>query len=187
MPTWCSLQFFYVAVFLLLGLVTGANFRSLSVLVLELLQFLLMQDWPEIQKLQIPPSEYWSISDDWTELGILNLAQMSLMKSYWMLQNARATVFTVSEILRKNQQDGKTTTPTQFRVKVILILVKLQIWRAQGGLGAFNSRPLQIFKSKIILKRFIVNVFPCVALSASNIVLRHLKSLTSNSPCGSLL
>ena len=28
-------------------------------------------------------------------------------KSYWMLQNARVTAFTVSELLRENQQGGK--------------------------------------------------------------------------------
>ena len=45
-----------------------------------------------------------------------------------MLQNARVTVFTVSEILRENQQcsGGKTTPPplqhTQIRVKVDYIL-----------------------------------------------------------------
>ena len=32
-----------------------------------------------------------------------------------MLQNARATAFTVSELLKENQQEGKTT-PTPFRL-----------------------------------------------------------------------
>ena len=31
---------------------------------------------------------------------------MSLMKSYLMLRNARFTAFTVSELLRENQQGG---------------------------------------------------------------------------------
>ena len=31
------------------------------------------------------------------------------MKSYWMLQNARFTAFTVSELLKENQQGGKNT------------------------------------------------------------------------------
>ena len=31
---------------------------------------------------------------------------MFLMKSYSMLQNSRVTAFTVSELLRENQQDG---------------------------------------------------------------------------------
>ena len=30
---------------------------------------------------------------------------MSLMKCYWMLQNAKATAFTVFELLRENQPD----------------------------------------------------------------------------------
>ena len=36
-----------------------------------------MRDWPEIQKLEIPPSEVCSISGDWEKLGIPNLARMS--------------------------------------------------------------------------------------------------------------
>ena len=37
-------------------------------------------------------------------LGIPNLATTSLIKHYWMLQNSWVTVFTISELLRKNQQ-----------------------------------------------------------------------------------
>ena len=35
-----------------------------------------------------------------------NLAQMSLMKYYRMLQNARVTAFIASELSRENQQGG---------------------------------------------------------------------------------
>ena len=38
------------------------------------------------------------------------LAQMSLMKSHWMQQNPKVTVFTVSELLKENQQAGKITS-----------------------------------------------------------------------------
>ena len=58
--------------------------------------------WPEIWKSEIHPSEFRSISGDWGKLGIPNLLRMSLMKCYWMLQNARFTAFTVSELLREN-------------------------------------------------------------------------------------
>ena len=47
------------------------------------------------------------ISRDWDELRLSNLAGMSLMKSYLMLQNARFTAFAVSEWLRENQQGCK--------------------------------------------------------------------------------
>ena len=40
---------------------------------------------------------------------------MSLMKSYWMLQNSKVTAFTVSELLRENQKS--------FRVEVHLTIV----------------------------------------------------------------
>ena len=40
------------------------------------------------------------------EVGIPNLARMSLMKCHWMQQNARVTAFTVSKILRKSNRGG---------------------------------------------------------------------------------
>ena len=41
------------------------------------------------------------------KLEIPNLARTSLIKCYWMLQNARIIAFTVSELLRENQQRGE--------------------------------------------------------------------------------
>ena len=49
------------------------------------------------------------ISGDWDEVGIPNMAPMSVIKCYWMLQNARITAFTVSELLRENQQETPLT------------------------------------------------------------------------------
>ena len=65
-----------------------------------------VRDWPEIQKLKIPPSEFCPISGDWGMLEIPNLVGMFLMKCYWMLQNVRVTSFSISELLRENQQRG---------------------------------------------------------------------------------
>ena len=65
-----------------------------------------VRDWPEIQKLKIPPSEFCPISGDWGRLEIPNLVGMFLMKCYWMLQNARVTAFRISDLLRGNQQRG---------------------------------------------------------------------------------
>ena len=92
-------------VFLLSSLVTGPCFISISLLVLELRQFSFIRVWSVIWKSEIPPSEFCPISGDWGELGIPNLARMSLIKWYWMLQNARVTAFTGSK-LRENQQEG---------------------------------------------------------------------------------
>ena len=52
--------------------------------------------------------------EGWSELGTPNLAQMSLMKCYKMLQNAKVTPFTVSELLRENQQRGGESKITSF-------------------------------------------------------------------------
>ena len=65
-----------------------------------------LRDWPEIQKSEIPPSEFCPTSGDWSKLWISNLVRMSLIECYWMLQNARIIAFTVFELLRENQLGG---------------------------------------------------------------------------------
>ena len=97
-----SSNLFDVVLFLLSSFVTGPSFMSISSLVLELCKFSFIRDWPEIRKSEILPSEIIPISGDWSDLGIPNLARMFLIKCYWMLQNTRVTVFTVSEF------EGKT-------------------------------------------------------------------------------
>ena len=104
-----SSKFFEVVLFLLSSLDPGPSFMSTSSLVLELWQFPFIRDWPEILKLEIPPSEFCPISGDWDELGIPNSTRSFLRKCYWMLQNTRVTAVTVSELLRENQQGGKIT------------------------------------------------------------------------------
>ena len=79
--TWRHRQLFLdVVLFLLSNLVTFSSFMSISSLVLELWQFSFIWDWPKIQKSEIPLSEFCLISRDWGELGIPNLARMSLNK-----------------------------------------------------------------------------------------------------------
>ena len=41
------------------------------------------------------------------------------MNNYLMLQNARDTVFTVSELLRENQQGGVRLSPSRLGLKFI--------------------------------------------------------------------
>ena len=89
---------------------------------MELWQFSFIRDWPEIQKSQIPPSEFCPIYGEWGKLWILNFARMSLIECYWMLQNSRVTAFTTIELLRETQLGGGGNYPpppaTQNRVKV---------------------------------------------------------------------
>ena len=85
---------------------------SISSLVLELWQFSFIRDWPEIRKSEIPPSEFCPISGDWGELWIPNLARMSLIECYWMLQISRVTAFTVFELLRKKPTGGGVNYPS---------------------------------------------------------------------------
>ena len=105
-----NVTFFDVVLFLLSRLVTGRSF--MSSLVLELWQFSFIRDWPEIQKLEIPQSEFCPTSGDWSELWIPNFARMSLIECYWILQNSRVTAFTVLELLRENQVGGIKLPPT---------------------------------------------------------------------------
>ena len=57
--------------------------------------------------MKIPPSEFCPISGGWGKLGVPNLTGMFLINSYLMLENARFTAFTVSQLLRENQQGVK--------------------------------------------------------------------------------
>ena len=82
------------------NIITGFGVMKTSFLSYE--NFL--RDWLEIRKPEIARSELCPLSGEWGELGIPNLVRTSLIKSYWMLQNARVTAFTVSELLREYQQ-----------------------------------------------------------------------------------
>ena len=90
--------FFDVVLFLLSSLVTGRSFMSLS-LVLELLQFLFIRDWPEIGNTPI-----WVLPNIW-RLGQVKNIKFGTNISNKMLLNAakcQVTAFTVSELLREN-------------------------------------------------------------------------------------
>ena len=119
-----SLIFVEVILFSLSSLVTGPRFMSISSLVLELWQFSFIRDWPEIRKSpKTSPSKFCPISGDWGNLEIPNLAQMSLLTCYWMLQNSRFTA--VTELLRENYQLRKMTHPTQIRVNANQFIFQL--------------------------------------------------------------
>ena len=55
-----SSNFFEVTLFLMSSLVTGSSFMLISLLVLQLWQFSFKMNWSDIQKLEIPPSEFFS-------------------------------------------------------------------------------------------------------------------------------
>lgn len=65
-------------------------------------------DWPEIRNI---PCTFCLIYGAWGQLGMSKLAQMSLMKFYWMQQNARLRAFTISQLSRKNQQRMQINYP----------------------------------------------------------------------------
>ena len=59
---------------------------------------------------------------------------MSVMKSYLMLQNARVTAFTISELLRENQQEKvKLPLPPRLELEVELEVQGQDYPRLIGG------------------------------------------------------
>ena len=128
--------FFDVVLFLLSSLVTGQSFMSISSLFLGLWQSPFRRDWPEIQKSEIPSYDFCPISRDWGELGVPNLTQTSLIKCYWILQDARVTTFTVSELLREYQQtEGVKLPPSKpLRLGLSLRTVIRFLWAMEFAL-----------------------------------------------------
>ena len=59
-----------------------SGFMSISSLLLKLWQFTFIKDWPEIQKSEIPLSDFFPISGDWGKLGKPELTRIFLMKRY---------------------------------------------------------------------------------------------------------
>ena len=93
-----SSTFSAVVLFFLSSLVTCPSFMSILSLVVDLWQFPFIRDWPEIRKSEIPtfcPCKLW----------IPNLAQMPLIKCYWMLKMPGLQLLPF-ELLRENQQGG---------------------------------------------------------------------------------
>ena len=122
------------------------KFKSVALLVLELFKLLFIKDWPEIKKLEILPPKYCSLSADRSKLGIPNLARMSLMKSYQMLQNDSVTAFNFCELFRKNQnrmgsgEGGGRFSPTQIRFKFELSPSKITFYLLQRKLFKNNEK-----------------------------------------------
>ena len=112
-----SSNLFDVALFLFSCLAAGLSSMSISSLIPELWQFSFIpyksSNWK--YPVRVLPN-IWRLGKS----EIPNLARMSLIKYYWMLQNVRVTAFIVSELLRENQQ------PT---------------WRGGGG-GVVKLHPL---------------------------------------------
>ena len=103
-----SSNFFEAVLFFLSSLVNGLSFMPISSLVLELWQFPFIR---VDQKSGNRDSEFFLISGDWGKLRIANLTRRCLMKRYWMLQNARITALTVSELLSENHKRGLKLLP----------------------------------------------------------------------------
>ena len=95
---------------------SGPSFMSISWLVLELWQFYFIRDWPEIRKSEIPSSEFCPISGDWGKLWIPNLARVSLIEYYWMLQNARGYSFYHFWVIKGKLTGGVKLPPLGLRV-----------------------------------------------------------------------
>ena len=126
-----NVKFFWRCCVLLVRFSCWSHFQVNIVTGSRVMTIFLYKDRPEIREPEIPTSEFCPISGDWDKLGIPSLAGMSLMKFYWMLQNARVTAFTVFQFLSTPPLPPPSThthstrnthihthTHTQIRVKV---------------------------------------------------------------------
>ena len=135
---------------------------SISSLFLELWQFSVTTDWPKIRKSEIQTSNICPMFEDWVELWIPNLAGMFLMKCYWILQNPRATAFTVFELLRKNQQGGGRIKllPLQpiprLKIYAVKIYAEKDLTEKMPDLGLYISFD-EIIKIKYSIANFVEN------------------------------
>ena len=121
--------FFDDLLFLLLTLVTGSIFMSISSLVLELWQFSFLTDWPYIRKLELTPSEFCPTTGDWGKLKIPNLVsifQWNITECYkWGYNFYRFWVIKVKPTGRAKERGGQggVITPLLSRLKLICFLV----------------------------------------------------------------
>ena len=131
------------------SVVTGPNFISISLLVLQLWQLSFTGNWPEIWKMEISPPEFCQTSGEPDQLRLPYLAGMSLKKCYWMLQNARVAAFSVSELLKENQQGRGLKLPLHPSPRSGLTnSYRLEILRQ----GLTKSNRLEILRQAIALK-----------------------------------
>ena len=143
------------------------SYWSISPLGLELWEFSFIRDWPEIRKSEIPPSKFWPISGDWGKLGIPNLARISLIKCYWMVQNARVTAFTVFELLR--------VIISQIRVKAWNRNISLICWLfLKATINTVKQCKILVLSLMLTLHSFIklwfcfhFQLWPCIFFSVS--------------------
>ena len=117
--------------------------------------FYFIRDWPEIRKLEIPPSEFCPISGDWGGLRIQNLARTTLIKCYWILKNNKITAFIVSEKLRENQQregkgESKITPQIQIMVKLWPYAITRSIVFFRVTIRHFKDEKISLIKLHVM-------------------------------------
>ena len=85
---------------------------------------------------------------DWGKLDISNLARMSLLKCYWMLQNAKVTAFSISDLLRKKQQGVKLPFDPSTRLWFIALLFLWFVRQKAKVIDRFSLIKVFVFSIK---------------------------------------
>ena len=96
-----NINFFDIVLFLLSVLVNWSKFHVNIITdsgIMTIFFYKGLTRNPEIGNTSV-----WVLPNIWGKLWIPNLAWMSLIECYWMLQNSRVIAFTVFELLRENQ------------------------------------------------------------------------------------
>ena len=122
--------------FLLSSLGTAPNFMPIPLLVLRLWKFSFIRNLTWNQEIG---NTLVLISGDWSEVRIPNLAWMSLIKRYSMLQNVRFTAFTVSELLRKNQHGVKMPSTPRLWLKDMFYRLLDKIAKKQPNVKTIST------------------------------------------------
>ena len=100
-------KFFWLCFFCLVKFSYWSKFHVNIITGSGVMTIFFIRDSPEIRKSEKLSPDFCPISGDWGEWRIPNLAGTSLIKCYWILQNAKVTAFTVSELLTEKQQGVK--------------------------------------------------------------------------------
>ena len=115
-----SSKFFYVILLFLSSLATAPSFMSVSLLALELWRFSFVRDWPEIQKSEIPPSEFCPISRQVINTKFGTNVSNRMLLNVAKIQGYSFYRFWVIKGKPSGGGGGITPTPTQVRVKALI-------------------------------------------------------------------
>ena len=135
MPTWRHCQFFVTLFFSLVNFSYWAKFHVNIITGSGIITIYFYKELTRNPEIRNTPvwllSNIWRLGRVWnTKFGM----DLSLIKFYLMLQNARVTAFIVSELLREKQQGGLKLPPPRLWLRKYLKTDRMWLCQAIGKL-----------------------------------------------------